>query len=95
MVTCRRGSDQSRLRSVNISVSGMLLELSSGLKPGEEVGLDFMLLPGSENLSLRAGIVHNVPPDHIAVQFQDLNPQDQETIQKYISCSLKEQGLGL
>lgn len=68
----------------------MLLELSSGLKPGEEVNPDFTLLPGSEHLSLRARIVRNVRPDRIAVQFQDFNPQDQETIREYISCSLKE-----
>jgi CheY-like chemotaxis protein len=90
MVTCRRGNDQSKLRSVDISMSGMLLELSSGLKPGEEVKLDFTLLPGTEHLNLQANIVHTIPPDRIAVQFHDLHPRDQETIREYISRSLEE-----
>ena len=89
-VTCRRGDEQFKLGSLNISECGMLLESSSGLESGQEVNLDFTFSPGQEHLSLRAKIVHKEQPDRIGVQFHDLTSEDQETVRQYISRGLKE-----
>ncbi len=89
-VTCRRGDEQFKLGSLNISECGMLLESSSGLESGQEVNLDFTFSPGQEHQSLRAKIVHKEQPDRIGVQFHDLTSEDQETVRLYISRGLKE-----
>jgi len=87
-VTCRWGDKQAKLRSVNISELGMLLNSASELEPGQEVNLEFTFSPGQEHLSLRAKIVHKEPPDVMGVQFHDVTSEDQETIRQYINRGL-------
>src|SRR5208282_2034054 len=89
-VTCRRGTEQFKLGSLNISEYGMLFESSSGLEPGQEINLDLTFSPGQEHLSLRAMIVHKEPPDLMGVQFHDPTAEDQETIRQYVRSGLKE-----
>jgi CheY-like chemotaxis protein len=89
-VTCRRGNEQFKLGSLNISECGMLFESSSGLELGQEIKLDFTFSPGQEPLRLRAKIVHKEPPDRMGVQFHDLTSEDEETIRQYLGRGLKE-----
>jgi CheY-like chemotaxis protein len=89
-VTCRWGSEQAEMTSVNISESGMQLKSPNGLESGQDVNLEFTLSPGQEHLSLRAKIVHKEPPDLLGVQFLDLTSDDQETIRQYLNRGLNE-----
>lgn len=89
-VNCKSGDQEFPMRSMNISESGMLLQSSHNLVEGQEVSLEFKIAEVRASLSVRARVIRKAGTDNIGVEFIDLAPEDQNTIQLYVMGHLKE-----
>jgi two-component system, chemotaxis family, chemotaxis protein CheY len=89
VVTCHSGGHQFTSASLNISEGGMLLEASGGLEVGRGVELRFSVPSSPGILNPRATVIWREPPDHMAVQFVDLNFEERKAIQGYIAIRVK------
>lgn len=79
-----RGGKQFATWSQNIGESGMTLELSENVEPGQSLNLEFSLFRGSPALQLIAKVVRLAPPNCLEVEFIHPSILDQERIQNFI-----------
>ena len=89
-VLCTWGAREFRLRSLNISESGMLLQPSLDAEPGQEVSLEFKIAEVRAVLNVPARIVRNEGSERMAVQFLAVAPEFRNAIQLYVLGRLKD-----
>src|SRR5579859_262311 len=83
-VVCKSNGREFRLRSMNISQSGMLLQPSIEGKIGEEVALEFKIAEFRASLDVRARITRKEGTDRVGMEFVNLAPEDINAIQLYV-----------
>ena len=88
-VTCTWKEQKFRLRSMNISESGMLLQPSIEAEVGQEIALDFMIAEVNASLSVQARIVRKEGAERAAVEFHGLTPESQNAIPLYVTGHLE------
>ncbi len=84
-VKCQLSSKQFTTNSVNISEGGMLLEASGGAHLGDELNLEFVILQSGQPVRARAKVVRKEASDRVALEFVNVESQDRQTIQDYIT----------
>jgi CheY-like chemotaxis protein len=89
-VTCTWKDGQIRLRSVNISETGMLLQGSLEAEIGDEVTLEFRLADVGASLKARARISRKEGRERFGVEFVGLAGEDKNAIQVYVMGRKKE-----
>jgi CheY-like chemotaxis protein len=89
-VFCVYDECQFRLRSANISESGMLLQPSIDCEIGQQVRLEFKIPEGGASLNVSARIVRKEGNERIGVAFGDLAVEDRNAIQLYVMGRLKD-----
>ncbi len=88
-VTCTWGQRQLRLRSSNISESGMLLQQSLDAEVGQEVSLEFEIAEIHTSLNMVGRIVRKEVAS-VGIEFAALKPEDRNAIQLYITGHLRD-----
>ena len=89
-VICTWDDRQFRMRSMNISESGMLLQPSVDVELGQEVALEFKIAEVRASLSVLARIVRKEGTARVGVEFIGLAPEDHNAIQLYVIGRLKD-----
>jgi len=89
-VSCTVGERQFTFASLNISEGGMSLATAGELEPGQEVDLRFTVPHSQQQLRARAKVKRLEAPDRAGVEFFEISPEDQETIQSYIMGIVKD-----
>lgn len=87
-VSCTWDQRQFRLRSSNISESGMLLQPSLDAEVGQEVLLEFEITEIHTSLKVVARIVRKEGLASVGIEFVALKPEDRNAIQLYITGHL-------
>jgi len=87
-VRCTWDQQQLRLRSSNISESGMLLQPSLDAEVGQEVSLEFEIAEIHASLNVVARIVRKEGLASVGIEFVALKPEDRNAIQLYITGHL-------
>jgi CheY-like chemotaxis protein len=88
-VTCTWRDRQFRLRSTNISESGMLLQPTIEAEAGEEVALDFKITDVKALLRVQARVIRKEGTDRLGVEFIGLTPENRNSIQLYVTGHLE------
>ena len=86
-VLCRCDNREFPLRSMNISDTGMLLQLlqpALDIDLGQEISLEFKIAELRASLSVIARIVRKEGTDRVGIAFIGLAPEDQNAIQLYV-----------
>ena len=89
-VLCICHERRFRLRSANISESGMLLQSSVDCEIGQQVRLEFNIPEVRASLNVTARIVRKERKERVAVAFNDLAMEERNAIQLYIMGRLKD-----
>ncbi len=89
-VTCTIGEKHFASASLNVGENGMLLETSGGLEVGVKLDLAFVLPDVQKGLTVRARIVRKEPPDRMAVQFFEIDPETRDLLQSYVAGRFKD-----
>jgi CheY-like chemotaxis protein len=88
-VACAWNGQRFKLRSLNLSESGMLLQPSVDAEPGQEVTLEFKIPEAGEALKVAARIVRKEGQERVGVEFVGLTPEDKNSIELYITGHMK------
>ena len=89
-VNCMWNERHYRLRGLNISESGMLLQGSVDAEVGQEVGLEFKIGEVRASLNVLARIVRREGTERVGGAFIGLAPEDLNAIQLYVMGRLKD-----
>jgi CheY-like chemotaxis protein len=91
-VNCNWDGRDFPMRSMNISQTGMLLQSAHDVEVGvnQEVLLEFKLADVPTSLNVRPRTVRKQGTDRVAIEFIDLAPEDQNTIQLCVMGRLKQ-----
>lgn len=92
-VDCRWGEDRENCfvaTCVNLSESGLLLQASETMEPGQELRLKFRLPTSRRRLRPRAKVVRHDVKRRFAVTFTALTTLEAEAIQTFIAGKLKD-----
>jgi CheY-like chemotaxis protein len=89
-VLCESDERQFRLRSMNISESGMLLQPSVDCEIGQQVRLEFKIAEVRALLKVGARIVRKEGQERVAVAFGELAAEELNAIQLYVMGRLKD-----
>jgi CheY-like chemotaxis protein len=89
-VDCQSGGRRFKVRSLDLSQGGMLLESSGGMAEGDVAELEFSLPGVSEPLKLMAKAVRKLPPDSVALEFIEPEPREQAALQYYVTAQTKD-----
>ncbi len=89
-VICTWDNQQFRLRSLNISESGTLLQPSAEIEIGHEVALEFKIAEVSATLKVLARVVRQEGTERMGVEFIGLAPEDINAIQLYVLGRLRD-----
>jgi CheY-like chemotaxis protein len=89
-VNCTCDGRQFRLRSMNISESGILLQPSVDREVGQEVELAFRIAEVGVSLHASARIVRKEGAERVGMEFIGLAPEDRNAIQLYVMGNLKD-----
>src|SRR6267378_5107893 len=89
-VICTWDNQQFRLRSLNISESGTLLQPSVEIEIGHEVALEFKIAEVSATLKVLARVVRQEGTERMGVEFIGLAPEDINAIQLYVLGRLRD-----
>ena len=84
-VRCRWQDKEIKATSVNISESGMLLELTDEMPVGLEAEMEFLIPQASEPVRVRAKVARKENPDRVGIRFLSLTPAEKIAIQRYIT----------
>ncbi len=84
-VVCSAEGNQFQCRSVNVSLRGILLEISGGPEVGQAIEVQFTLPSGEARLSPSASIVRKEPRGRMALQFTVLGADDHWALESYIA----------
>jgi len=83
-VKCEYSGRQMTLQSINLSESGMLLDSSGGMDLGQEIDIEFFVPPRSKPILVHARTIRQEPPNHLAIEFVTLRPEDREILQHHL-----------
>jgi CheY-like chemotaxis protein len=89
-VICKQGGREFKLRSMNISSTGMLFQPATDLEIGAEVSLDFAIAEVRASLSVSARVVRKEGNDRVAMAFVGLAPEASNAIQLYVMGRLSK-----
>jgi CheY-like chemotaxis protein len=89
-VRCTCDDRQFRLRSLNISETGMLLQPSVDIEVGQEVALEFKIAEVRASLNVVARIVRKEGTARVGIEFIGLAPEHHNAIQLYVLGRLKD-----
>lgn len=70
--------------ALNLSVHGMLMEASSGLRVGEPVELEFLLGDVPPPVRTRGRVVRVAAPSQYGIEFTDFDPDLQARIRQFL-----------
>jgi len=84
-VKCEYSGKQLILQSINLSERGMLLDSSGGMDLGQEFDIEFLVPSGSKPILARARTLRQEPPDHLAIEFVTLRPEDRQALQHHLN----------
>lgn len=87
-VNCVAGVRRFRARSVNVGISGMLLESSLPLELGTVLRLYFYLAPGETALQSRARVVRLDAGNQIGVSFEDMGEYERKRLRQFLDLHL-------
>lgn len=87
-VNCLQGGRRLKATSVNISTTGILLEMSWAPKFGEELELHFQLGEDERSLNARARVVRIEGPGRAALGFHSLPAFDRERVRRLVEAHL-------
>ncbi|HZP02142.1 MAG TPA: response regulator [Terriglobia bacterium] len=90
LVTCQVGEKHFRTSSLNLGESGMLLESSGGVEVGTKLNLEFALPELQRVFTAQAKVIRKEAPDHMAVQFTNLDPETRNILESYVAGRLKD-----
>ena len=88
-VNCMWNERHYRLRGLNISESGMLLQGSVDAEVGQEVGLEFKIAEVRASLNVLGRIARKEGTERVGIAFIGLAPEDLNAIQLYVMGRLK------
>lgn len=91
-VNCVEGIRRFRARSVNLAISGMLLESSFPIEIGTELQLYFYLAPGETALHTRACVTRLETGNQIGVSFENMHNYDRERLRQFLELHLPAVG---
>ncbi len=89
-MNCVHGGRRMKATSVNISTTGVLLELSWVPQRGEEMELHFQLTDGAPDCSARARVIRLEGPGRAALVFHNLPPAVRDRLRKFIDTHLPD-----
>lgn len=89
-VNCTTEAGSFRLASLNLSEAGMLLDSCGKLSVGETLALSFALAPNPKPWSLRGRVVRKESADRVGIQFEEMEPLQQDALQRYLHEHLEE-----
>lgn len=89
-VLCTWNGRQRSLQSLNISVSGMLLQPALDAEIGQEVSLQFEITEVRAGLNLHARIIRMEGTERVGMEFIGLTPEDLNAIHVYVTGRLKD-----
>jgi DNA-binding response OmpR family regulator len=87
-VNCVEGSRRFRARSVNLGISGMLLESPLVIETGTELQLYFYLAPGETALHSPARVVRLDAGQQIGVSFQNMGNYERGRLRQFLDLHL-------
>jgi DNA-binding response OmpR family regulator len=89
-VKCVKGLERFQAISLNLGITGMLLDVPTPLRLNEELELHFNLELSGPALGTRGRVVRAVSPTRVGVVFQGLLAQDRQRIRLFIDQHLPE-----
>jgi PilZ domain-containing protein len=87
-VNCVEGISRFRARSINLGISGMLLETPLAVEKGTELQLYFYLAPGETALHTRARVVRLDAGNQIVVFFDNMGKYERERLRQFLDLHL-------
>jgi response regulator RpfG family c-di-GMP phosphodiesterase len=87
-VNCVEGIRRFRARSVNLGISGMLLETTFSIEAGTELQLYFYLAPGETALQTRARVVRLEAAHQMGVSFENMGNHERERLRQFLDLHL-------
>jgi len=87
-VNCVYGMQRLKATSVNVSVMGILLELSWGFKYGDNMELHFQLVKDEPIFRGLARVVRLQDPGMVGLTFEKLGPLERERLRRFIDTHL-------
>jgi len=87
-VNCVYGMQRLKATSVNLSVLGILLEMSSVLKYGDNMELYFQLVNNEPTFRGFARVVRLEVPGMVGLTFEKLGPAERERLRRFIDAHL-------
>ena len=89
-VNCQAGGRRFKARSLDLSQGGILLQPSGGLAEGEVVEVEFALPGARELLKIMAKVARKAPPERMALEFIDPEPEHRTALEHYVASETKE-----
>lgn len=87
-VNCVEGIRRFRARSVNLGISGMLLESSLPIETGTGLHLYFYLAPGETALHTPGRVVRLDAGNHVGVSFENMGNYERERLKQFLDLHL-------
>lgn len=87
-VNCIQGLRRFRAPSFNLSVTGMLVDVSVPFELGEEWELRFLLAPDEPVFHARARVVRAEGPNRVGLTFQSLENPERQRLQQFLDQHL-------
>jgi len=87
-IACRRGGDEMKLRSDNLSVGGMLLRSEHRFKVGDNLALSFTLESGERVTVARARVVRVDRQGRAALSFESVRTGDDHRLKEFVSAAV-------
>lgn len=88
VVKCEWGDKQASGQALNLSIVGLLVNLTPRPDVGTELKVEFLLPPAPQPLSLKGTVVRHGPGHQAGVKFHRLSAEEQETLKSYIERTL-------
>ena len=87
-MNCVYGMQRLKATSVNVSVLGILLEMSLVLKYGDIMELHFQLVKDEPIFRGLARVVRLQVPGFVGLAFENLGPAKRESLRRFIDAHL-------
>jgi putative nucleotidyltransferase with HDIG domain len=91
IVNCVKDGRQYRLKAVNLSQGGLLLEKDRGMPLGKEIGVEFELPHVARRLKLKAEVIRRELRGRTAIAFKSPHPRDKVILLQYIARLVETQ----
>lgn len=90
LVDWEAGGKHFKSTSLNVSERRMLVELSNDIAVGDVGDVHFILPQIPEPLDVRAKVVRKESPNHVAIQFLEVNPKARKALGDFIAGMVDE-----